>query len=224
MPAGTNGAYNHYTIKLVEWAMKFIDRTGQRFGQLVAESHQGARKWKFMCDCGQTTVADIGNVTSGRTTSCGCAANRIKPLERHGMHGTPEYSAWRSMITRATNPKFIGAHRYSERGITVCEEWRNSFSAFYAEVGARPTPDHSIDRIDNNKGYEPGNVRWATNTEQMLNRSNNSLLTVGDATKTITEWAREKGINRTTIDARIARGVPVEKLFDPVRTWGKKER
>lgn len=222
MPFGTNGGYNHYTIKLVEWIMKFIDRTGQRFGKLVAKSHQGARKWEFACDCGKTTVADIGNVTSGRTISCGCVAKHVKPLEHHGMHGTPEYAAWQAMITRTTNPNIRNAKRYSGRGITVCDMWRNSFSAFYAEIGPRPTPEHSVDRIDNDKGYEPGNVRWATKTEQMVNRSNNSLLTVDGITKTITEWAREKGINRTTIDARIARGVAVDKLFEPVRGWGSK--
>lgn len=221
MLLGTNGRYNHYTITIVEYAMRFIDRTGQRFGKLVAQRYVGPRKWEFLCDCGKTSVADIGNVTKGRTTSCGCVSGHVKPLEYHGMHGTPEYSAWSAMVTRATNPNMRMAHRYSGRGITVCDLWRNSFSAFYAEVGPRPSPKHSIDRIDNDKGYHPGNVRWATDTEQMLNRSNNALVTVGGVTKAVSEWAREKGINRTTLDARIARGVPEANLFDPVRAWGK---
>lgn len=89
--------------------------------------------------------------------------------EFHGMCGTPEYRTWLSMIERCTNPRAIGYKHYGGRGIAVCEAWRNSFQAFYSYMGSRPK-GLTIDRIDMNKGYEPGNVRWATKQVQVRNR------------------------------------------------------
>lgn len=215
---GTIGMVQSLHYQLVGVVMRFIDQSGKRFHMLVARRHLGGRRYEFLCDCGKEHIADIGNVKMGRTTSCGCFGNRVKVPESHGMHGTPEYSAWRAMITRATNPNTASAARYIGRGITVSDEWRHSFADFYSEVGPRPSPGHSLDRIDNDKGYQHGNVRWATNTQQMLNRSNNNLLTVKGVTKAMAEWARETGIGRTTLDARRARGVPVEHLFDPIES------
>lgn len=202
--------------------MKFIDLTGQRFGMLVFVARVKGRAWKLRCDCGKEHEADAGNVKAGKTTSCGCFNNRVKIPEQHGMTGTPEYTAWQAMITRATNPNFIGAKDYSARGITVCHAWRHSFTEFYAEVGPRPTPAHSIDRIKNDIGYVPGNVKWSTKTEQAQNRRSNNMLTVDGITKPVIEWAREKGIGRTTLDARVARGITGADLFAPLRPYGRK--
>lgn len=89
----------------------------------------------------------------------------------HGMSRTPEYRAWLNLIQRCENPREKDFHHYGGRGISVWPEWRASFAVFFTAVGRRPSPRHSLDRIDNDRGYEPGNVRWATQSEQMRNTS-----------------------------------------------------
>lgn len=89
---------------------------------------------------------------------------------KHGMRNSPEYNSWAHMIQRCTNPKNSAWKNYGGRGITVCEQWVNDFQAFLKCVGEKPSPDLSIERIENDKGYEPGNVKWATKSEQSLNR------------------------------------------------------
>lgn len=132
----------------------------------------------------------------------------------HGMSNTPEHDAWLRMIQRCENPKNIGFLDYGGRGISVCEEWRRSFTAFYAHVGPRPSPKHSIDRFPNNNGnYEPGNVRWATAKEQSLNRRSNICLTIGGVSKTIQEWSECSGVAEGTIRARARRGVSGDALI-----------
>jgi hypothetical protein len=108
----------------------------------------------------------------GHTKSCGCLIReRIGAVRKtHGLSGTKEHRAWKAMLTRCLNPKSIGFENYGGRGISVCEEWARSFSAFLTHVGAAPSAEHTIDRIENDSGYKPGNVRWATRSEQMRNR------------------------------------------------------
>lgn len=91
-------------------------------------------------------------------------------MTTHGLSQTPEYKCWQDMIIRCTNPKSKSYKYYGARGITVCNEWRCSFEAFYRDVGPRPARGLSIERVENARGYEPGNVRWATHSEQMKNR------------------------------------------------------
>lgn len=135
--------------------------------------------------------------------------------EQHGMTGTPEYQAWRNMITRTTNRRDPGYARYGERGIRVCAEWSKSFSAFYAHVGERPAPGYSLDRIDNGRGYEPGNVRWATRRKQQQNLRSNLNITHGGKTLCLREWSRLSGVPKETIRSRILRGWAVEKALTP---------
>lgn len=149
----------------------------------------------------------IGSLTSGNTTSCGClhreglaARNRT-----HGMSRTPEYEVWQAMIARCHRPGATFYELYGGRGITVCDAWREPFEAFIADVGRRPSAAHEIDRIDNDGNYEPGNVRWATRTQQARNTRRNRVLAHDGRTLTLVEWSAETGIAAELIRARIDR-------------------
>lgn len=138
---------------------------------------------------------------------------------RVGNH-TAEYRAWTSMKTRCTNPNAPQFERYGKRGIKVCSKWMHSFEAFYADVGPRPTPRHSLGRRNNDGNYTPRNVRWETPEEQQSNTSANRLLTAFGRTQTMTQWAREMGIDLSTIWRRLTRlKWPIEKALrlHPVR-------
>src|SRR5579885_3584077 len=122
---------------------------------------------------------------------------------------TVEYVAWYNMIDRCHSSNHPAYERYGGRGITVCDEWRDpktGFPSFLAEVGPRPGKEFSIDRIENNKGYEPGNCRWATRKEQSRNRRSNKLLTIDGVTKTMVEWADEAKVSYRIIKERIKAG------------------
>jgi hypothetical protein len=129
------------------------------------------------------------------------------------MRQSPEYSIYSAMLSRCYNPKNKRYDRYGGRGITVCQEWRDDFSAFYNHIGPRPSKQHSIDRIDNDLGYMPGNVRWATNIEQAYNKSSNTYYTLNGITMTLTEWSKETGIKPSTIITRLKRGWPVDEAI-----------
>lgn len=157
--------------------MRMVDLTGQTFGQLTvidrAKNRKGGEaRWNCACNCGGSTTATGSNLRLGRTTSCGCAMRQINRERKttHGGHGTPEYGIWCSMIRRCENKNDDAYPRYGGRGITVHPEWRADFAAFLRDVGRRPSPDLSLDRIDNDRGYEPGNIRWATAKQQANNR------------------------------------------------------
>ena len=127
---------------------------------------------------------------------------------------SPDYLAWRNMIQRCADAT---QHRYGGRGIRVCAEWlgASGFLRFIAHVGRRPTSDHSLDRIDVDGDYEPGNVRWATEREQQRNRANNHMVTVGDRTMCLAAWAEASGVRRGTLAQRLEAGVAPERAIDP---------
>lgn len=129
----------------------------------------------------------------------------------HGLSHLPEHVVWMGMKQRCFDPNHKNYHRYGGRGITVHPEWVSDFPAFLAAVGQRPSPKHKIERIDNNKGYEPGNVRWATQREQMANMRRNRIV---DG-KILKHKAEEVGLNWGTLRSRIEKGVPKEKLYSP---------
>jgi hypothetical protein len=129
-------------------------------------------KWVCRCICGNIHLAEPRKLIIGRLHSCGCyqreRANGYKP--KHGMHKSPEYHAWQQMKDRCLNPNSSNWANYGGRGIGICTEWARSFQIFYDYVGAKPSSKHSLGRIDNNKGYEPGNVEWQTAKQQTANR------------------------------------------------------
>lgn len=161
------------------------DLTGQIFGRLTvldrASSYlSGGTRWRCVCSCGSVSVAAATNLTKGRTRSCGCYNDEMRGKTRttHG-HTTDrfhnnqsaEYNTWQLMKHRCCDPKNNRYYRYGARGITVCERWLKSFEAFLSDMGLKPTPQHSIDRINSDGNYEPTNCRWATRSEQRRNQS-----------------------------------------------------
>lgn len=136
-------------------------------------------------------------------------------MERHGMTNHPLYQRWAVMKQRCNNPNYTGYHLYGGRGITVDPEWSASFVAFVRDVGLPPTPKHTLDRVDNSKGYERGNIRWATPEEQAHNRRTNKLVTHNGVTQPLAKWAKELGLSYTMLRHRIEHGVTPPELFDP---------
>ena len=133
---------------------------------------KGANYWLCKCMCEANCIVRTDHLTDGKIKSCGCLASEIVSRRnlKHGLRRTPEYKIWDGIIERCCNPKSTAYANYGGRGITICKEWRTDFAAFLSAVGRRPNPKLSIDRIDNNKGYEPGNVRWATALQQAANK------------------------------------------------------
>lgn len=206
----------------------FIDMTGQRFGHLVVIAYAGFHKspkgratlWRARCDCGAEKVFRAGNLRRGSARSCGCMIPQlIKELHtKHGMFGTPEYGAWGQMISRCT-PGNKDYHNYGGRGITVCDRWRGGFEAFYADMGPRPSPKHSIDRINNDGDYEPGNCRWATVKEQANNRRilPRRCRAVADDGVALRDIALANGLSPALVRTRYRNGWRGDRLVAPSR-------
>lgn len=187
---------------------------GLRFGRLIVLCEETIRQggrvmWRCQCDCGQSSVVDGSALRNGNTSSCGCGRREVSANNafKHGGVGSPTYSVWESMKKRCFDPRQKSYKDYGGRGIRVCDRWM-SFIHFLADMGERPS-GMWIDRINNDKGYEPGNCRWATPAEQQRNRSNNKMLTLNGVTKTQSEWASDIGVSGATIHKRLKRGWPI---------------
>lgn len=190
---------------------------GHRNGKItvVAFHHQERRSsgtlcsyYECICDCGRTLFVRSDNL-SGPRSSKQCKWHTRDKDVRHGLWGTAEYWVWAALNQRCYNPKNPAYKDYGGRGIGVFEAWRKDFVIFYAYVGSRPTPKHTLDRIDNGGNYEPGNVRWATRKEQQRNRRSNVLITFRDVTFCKAEWAEHLGITFNQLNHRL-KSLPLE--------------
>lgn len=175
------------------------DLVGQRFGLLLVLCEAGRNRhknalWLARCDCGTERVFVGNNLTRGGTKSCGCLQRKLAGTVKrtHGLSKMVEHRIWMEMRARCNNPRGESYANYGGRGIQVCERWAQ-FPNFLADMGERPSPQHSIDRIDNNRGYEPGNCRWATRIEQNNNTRQNRPITYRGEMMTIAEAARRAG-------------------------------
>lgn len=181
---------------------------GLKFGRLVPiEFKYAKKKTKFylcQCDCGKQSIVTNYRLRYGRTKSCGCLAKERQKAActTHGQSSISEYHIWVEMRARCNNSNSRAYRLYGGRGIKVCGRWESSFDAFFADMGYRPTPKHSIDRIEVDKGYSPDNCRWATKKEQACNRRCNRYITLDGETKTITDWCRVYNISRRTVHHR----------------------
>ncbi len=208
---------------------RMIDMTGMVCGLLTVlrrEPCEGRIQWRCSCKCGNEHVARGEDLRSGKITSCGCIRRHNASLLNLS-HGdsrvgavTHEYETWLAMVRRCNDPNVAGYHNYGGRGITVAPCWLGDtgFQNFLSHVGRKPSPQHTLDRIDNSKGYEPGNVRWATRTQQARNTRRNRFLTHVGRTQTVKEWAIELGVHPDALYSRLRLGWSDEEaLTTPVR-------
>lgn len=194
-----------------------LNPIGEKYGMLTViqeVSRKSPRKRRFLCicDCGAQKEVELNKLRTGHTRSCGCLhiEARARNLEKapsegrkkHGLNKSPEHRAWVHMKQRCTNPNKKEWPHYGGRGIKVCERWMNSFEAFIEAVGKRPSPKHSLDRINVNGDYEPGNVRWATQQEQCENTRVTRIVTINDKSQSISAWEREMELSKGQVRAR----------------------
>jgi hypothetical protein len=203
---------------------------GQQFGRLTVtgraeNSRTNHARWNCSCSCGGRTVAGGFELKSGHTRSCGCLRNETaaKRFRAHGMSGVREYVSYCSAKSRCTNPNAVGFANYGGRGV----QFRySSFEQFFADLGERPE-GMSLERIDNDGHYEPGNCRWATRLQQNNNQRRNRKVTAFGRTRTLAWWSRETGVPQLTIYKRLQAGWPPEKALkrgDHRRTNGQRGR
>lgn len=197
-----------------------IDITGVKFGNLTAvqrvERNDARSHWLCKCDCGNEKILLLSSLKSGDTKSCGC--QKIKLISKHGGSRTKLYVVWQGMNRRCADPRVEGFDGYGGRGIAVCEEWKDSFSAFQKwSIENGYSSGLSIDRIDNNKGYGPDNCRWATARTQQNNTRRTRFIEIGGVVKPLQYWSDESGVSAPTIKERLKRGWdPKRAVFSPV--------
>jgi hypothetical protein len=201
-----------------------VGRTSGRLAVVVdLPAEKGVEhRVKCLCSCGNHCIKRAHQITSRSVSSCGCIGLGPRPV-KHGharkLTTTAEYEIWCGIKKRCLNKRNHAYMRYGGRGISICDLWRTDFTAFLAHIGPRPGPEFSIDRINNDGNYEPGNVRWATAATQGRNTSTNLTLVAFGRSQNIADWASETGIKYRTIMSRLRKGVDVETaLSSPIKS------
>lgn len=195
----------------------------QRFGRLLViepfgVDRFGQAKYKCACDCGNFCFVLAGNLKKGNSKSCGCArketcSKRMSVLNKnHGQTNTKVWKTWRGILERTTKQYSPNYLRYGANGIGLHKDWHD-FQSFLNYIGSPPSKYHSIDRIDNSKGYEPGNVRWATPKEQARNRSTNVYVSIEGEMLCLADAAFRLGISKSTASrwAKEGKLIKIEK-------------
>lgn len=197
--------------------------TGRVFGRLTASSISGRNKsgkvlWMCTCNCGNVTCVTSQALVSKATQSCGCLHKEglVDRLTTHGLTDSSENQIWRAIKKRCYNEKHQQYKDYGGRGITMCDEWKESFEAFYRDMGARPSLDYTIDRKDNDLGYSKENCRWATRKEQNNNRRGNVYYEFDGEKKTLAEWCSELNLPYQRMYKLLKRGLSFEDSADKV--------
>lgn len=209
------------------------DITGNKYGKLTAverldKSSNRDYNWLCKCDCGKDHITTIGRLQSGHTTSCGCAVKEgAKKREKyHGMKDTLVYNSWRKIKERCFNEKDPMYQNYGAKGISMKKEWAEDFKSFYNYIGDPPDDGkeyRSIDRIDNSKGYEDGNIRWATTTMQARNKTLSRVNTTGVVGVTWEDKVhpnKEKSTRYAVAQWKWLDGKPAKKCFS-VKKYGE---
>lgn len=188
---------------------------GQRFGRWTLISKSSRTHWLCRCSCNTVRAVNIYSLLKGGTLSCGCYRDEQASQhgKTHGLSHTAEHHAWSSLKGRCYNPRNARYSLYGGRGIRVCDRWLQSFENFYADMGLKPSPKHSIDRIDVNGDYEPSNCRWVIQKEQMRNMRRTQWVEYGGICLSLAEWSEQLGLNAKRVDTRLARGWSIEDAF-----------
>ena len=191
--------------------LKFEDLTGAKFGRwkvlacIGKSSRNGPTMWWCRCDCGSESAVQASPLKRGASLSCGCLAAELTSQRAtvHGMKNSPEYNTWQGIKGRCLDPKDKDYKNYGARGISMHPGWVNDFAAFFAYVGPKPSPDHSIERSDNESGYLPGNISWQTRKVQANNNRGNHLVTLDGVTNTLAIWCEIYNVNYPVVHQRI---------------------
>jgi hypothetical protein len=186
---------------------------GKKFHRLTVIEKIDDRNWLCHCDCGNKKVAITRHLERGNVKSCGCFRKEFR--KTHGRSTHLAYKVWNQMKQRCNNPKHKAFKYYGGKGVRVCKKWE-TFEGFVSEMGERPTPLHTIERIDTNGNYDKENCRWATRLEQQQNLSSNRVISWNGKTLTISAWARETGIGMKTIQYRLDAEWDLDKVFTHV--------
>lgn len=208
---------------------KAIDITGRKFNRLTVIRRLGRDVWhqyfwECRCDCGQICSVRGHEIRSGRTKSCGCLWREsiilhnqtyTHPKRPHMPKSprTPEHQVWSNMKQRCYNQNHARYKDWGGRGIRVCDEWLNSFQAFLSHVGLRPSPVHTVERINNNGDYEPGNVHWALPVDQARNRRDNRVIVFNGESKILGDWAKQYGLRFGCLHWRLKNGWPLDRAI-----------
>ncbi len=205
---------------------RFKNLVGLSVGRLTVVEFAGRAScghptWKCLCTCGKFTIVRSGNLQSTSVRSCGCLAvdTSREKATKHGQslntaEHHSEYVTWKNMNKRCNNPKDGRWEDYGGRGITICKRWK-SFALFLKDMGAKPKPKnrHTIERVNNSKGYAPSNCIWATYRRQGGNKRNNHIIEYQGQRLCLAEWARRLGIGRLKLYKRLKRGWSIAKAF-----------
>ena len=198
---------------------KIIDITGEKFSRWTVKSISHQIKsmiyWNCICECGTERTVFGGDLKRGGSKSCGCLTKEVSAtrLRKHGMVGHPAYSSWQHMKTRCGNLNDEEYQNYGARGINVVIQWW-TFDGFWADMGKSWRDGATIDRIDNEKGYGPGNCRWATPKQQARNRRTNVIINTPKGPMPVSQAAEVFGIKANTIFSRIRYGWHESRLLE----------